>query len=457
MTNAAELPPGWVRVRLDEIAEVRLGRQRSPGNHTGEHMRPYLRAANVTWDGLDLTDVKEMNFNDEEVEVYRLQQGDILLSEASGSADEVGKPAIWRSERGEPMCFQNTLMRVRPAPGVLPEYLHLRLLHEAVSGGFARSSRGVGIHHLGAAKLSALNVELPPTAEQLRIVSLLEEHFSRIDAAATSVAETLRRVRRLQEATLVELLRDAGPATDRLGDLLREPLRNGLSARASSDPAGVRVLTLTAVTRRDFSARHTKVTSASRVKARGLWCQPGDIFVQRSNTPELVGSAAMYDGTRDFTIFPDLLIRVRVNERLHPRFAELILQAPQTRNHFRTHAQGLAGSMPKISQGTIAAVPMPVPSLTEQERLIEKVDAHLTSAQQAITGLEQMQKRCAALRRAVLAAAVHGRLTMPDPTDEPAVYLLKRYAEARAATATAGRRRARTVGRANVEAVEESA
>ena len=57
-------------------------------------MRRYLRAANVTWDGLNLSDVKLMDFTPNEFDVYRLHPGDILLSEASGSADEVGKPAI---------------------------------------------------------------------------------------------------------------------------------------------------------------------------------------------------------------------------------------------------------------------------------------------------------------------------------------------------------------------------
>lgn len=89
-----DLPPGWEHVRLDEIAEVRLGRQRSPKNHAGTHMRPYIRAANVDWDGLKLDDVKEMNFTDQEAETYRLQPGDIVVGEASGSAGEVGKPAL---------------------------------------------------------------------------------------------------------------------------------------------------------------------------------------------------------------------------------------------------------------------------------------------------------------------------------------------------------------------------
>jgi type I restriction enzyme S subunit len=61
-------------------------------------MVSYLRAANVTWRGISLGDVKQMHFSSEEVERFQLKAGDILLGEASGSASEVGKPAVWRGE-----------------------------------------------------------------------------------------------------------------------------------------------------------------------------------------------------------------------------------------------------------------------------------------------------------------------------------------------------------------------
>lgn len=73
-----ELPAGWRTVRLDEVAEVRLGRQRSPDKAQGAYQRPYMRAANVTWSGISLDDVKEMNFAPKELEIYRLHPGDIL-------------------------------------------------------------------------------------------------------------------------------------------------------------------------------------------------------------------------------------------------------------------------------------------------------------------------------------------------------------------------------------------
>ena len=57
----------WEKVPLSEIAEVRLGRQRSPKRAVGPNMRPYMRAANVTWNGISLHDVKEMDFTPEEL------------------------------------------------------------------------------------------------------------------------------------------------------------------------------------------------------------------------------------------------------------------------------------------------------------------------------------------------------------------------------------------------------
>ena len=160
-------------VRLDSIAEVRLGRQRSPKDHEGPHMRPYVRAANVGWEGWKLDDVKYMNFTDAEMSVYRLRPGDLLLGEASGSATEVGKPAIWDGEIEE-CAFQNTLIRVRPREAQ-PRYLLHYFKFLAGTGKFAARSRGVGINHLGSETLASWEVPLPPIEEQRRIAAILDK------------------------------------------------------------------------------------------------------------------------------------------------------------------------------------------------------------------------------------------------------------------------------------------
>lgn len=200
-----ELPEGWEWVTVEQIAEVRLGRQRSPARAKGPNMRPYLRSANVTWDGLDLSDVKEMDFTLQEQETYRLKRGDIVLVEGSGSISEVGKPAIWNDEI-ENCCMQNTLIRVRTdAP--LPEYLHLHFQYDALGARFRHATKGIGINHLGAQGLSEWVIALPPLAEQKRIVERVETLFAQAEQIERAVEIARRRAEKVEQAILARVFR----------------------------------------------------------------------------------------------------------------------------------------------------------------------------------------------------------------------------------------------------------
>lgn len=197
-----ELPEGWIWASVGQIGSVQLGRQRSPKNHTGPNMRPYLRAANATWNGVDLTDVMEMNFSPIEFERYRLRDLDILLSEASGSAGEVGKPIIWREEIPG-CCFQNTLIRVQVDPSeVDPYYCLIQFQSDARNGAFASLARGIGIHHLGAGKLERFRFALPPLDEQAEIVDQANRCLIGVEHAETYCATELARSATLRQAIL---------------------------------------------------------------------------------------------------------------------------------------------------------------------------------------------------------------------------------------------------------------
>lgn len=157
--------------------------------------------------------------------------------------------------------------------------------------------------------------------------------------------------------------------SQRLGEILREPLRNGHSSRESPSGEGVATLTLSAVTQNDFSPRNTKRTVADPRRVRGLWLEAGDILIERANTRELVGLAAPYSGPDNFAIYPDLLVRVRADEsRVLLSFLAAFLLTRACREHFQRSARGTAGNMPKIDHGTIESVCVPVPPLGERLR-----------------------------------------------------------------------------------------
>jgi type I restriction enzyme S subunit len=179
--NSARLPNGWNLVKVSDAGAVRLGRQRSPDQMSGAFPTRYVRAANITPSGLNLDDLLEMNFTPAEREVFGLEVGDVLLTEASGSATQVGRAAVWRGEV-EPCCYQNTVIRFRPHL-VTPEFALLVFRHMAIEGIFAGAARGVGIQHLGASRFAELTVPLPPLAEQKRIVAIADRRLEEIREA----------------------------------------------------------------------------------------------------------------------------------------------------------------------------------------------------------------------------------------------------------------------------------
>lgn len=205
LTNAevvdGVLPEGWEWVKVSDLGKVQLGRQRSPKNVANTYPTKYIRAANITENGLDVTDILEMDFKPEEFQRFKLEFGDIVLSEASGSATQVGKPAIWKNEV-ENCCFQNTVIRLRPNEKAIGHYLLWVFKSLYKSGAFAKIAGGVGINHLSAGKFSSIELSLPPLPEQHRIVQEIESRLSVCDAMEATLADSLVKAEVLRQSIL---------------------------------------------------------------------------------------------------------------------------------------------------------------------------------------------------------------------------------------------------------------
>ena len=175
-------------VSLFSAAEVALGRQRAPQYEVGDHLVPYLRSANIVDGALDLLDVKSMNFTPSEQRTFSLVPGDVLITEGSGSRRMVGTSAVWRGELTGTICFQNTLLRLRPRPGITDgRYLAWWARHAHAAGLMASVASGANILHLGAENLRSLPIELPTLDVQRRIADFLDDQVSRLDTTAEIV------------------------------------------------------------------------------------------------------------------------------------------------------------------------------------------------------------------------------------------------------------------------------
>lgn len=191
----------------ESVGFIQLGRQRSPRNRSKEFPTKYIRAANITERGLDLEDVLDMEFGPHELSAYRLEKGDLVLSEGSGSASQVGKPAIWEDQIPN-CCFQNTVIRHKPYCRDHSPYLLWLYRFYYISGTFAQVAGGVGIHHLSAYKFARLPLPLCPVLEQKEIVRQLEERFTAIQENEREIDSAIEKAKWLRQSILKKAFSD---------------------------------------------------------------------------------------------------------------------------------------------------------------------------------------------------------------------------------------------------------
>ena len=162
-------------------------------------MTRYLRAANVKDGFLDLGDVGEMNFDPIERETFALLPGDVLVTEGSGSLRAVGASAVWEAELEGTVCFQNTLLRLRPRPSTDGRYLAWWCRHAFADGLFSSIATGANIFHISAERVRSLPMTYLPLPDQRAIADYLDAETARIDALIT---KKRRMIDLLQELTL---------------------------------------------------------------------------------------------------------------------------------------------------------------------------------------------------------------------------------------------------------------
>jgi type I restriction enzyme S subunit len=125
MSNAAGPPASWTLVRLEDVADLQLGKMLDKARPKGSP-HPYLRNINVRWDAVDTTDVLSMAFEDAELERFSIHDGDLLVCEGG----EPGRAAIWKYGPTD-LRFQKALHRVRFLGGISGRWAMYQLMLDA--------------------------------------------------------------------------------------------------------------------------------------------------------------------------------------------------------------------------------------------------------------------------------------------------------------------------------------
>lgn len=187
-----------------------------------------------------------------------------------------------------------------------------------------------------------------------------------------------------------------------LEELLISGPKNGFSPRAVDYETSVRSLTLSATTSGVFKGEHSKFIDAEIPTDSDLWLLDGDILVQRGNTIEYVGVPAVYRGEPGLYIYPDLMMKLRVSTQMETDYVYYSMSSVPAREYLRAHASGTSGTMPKINQKTLKDLPIPVPPLAEQKRIVTKVEQLMTLCDQLDEQITARNEKQTALLDAVM-------------------------------------------------------
>ena len=176
----------------------------------------------------------------------------------------------------------------------------------------------------------------------------------------------------------------------RLGEIIKEPPRNGYSPKAVDFETPIKTLKLGAVTYGIFDPNEYKYINEEIPKDAYCWLKNGDFLIERSNSVEYVGICAIYTGKDNEFMYPDLLMRFRTQDVLSKQYIHTALISPFNRSYFMSNAKGAQKTMPKINQECVVNTMIPLPSIAEQNEIVKQIERNL----QTISDLEnQILKR----------------------------------------------------------------
>ena len=310
-------------------------------------------------------------------------------------------------------CYGRGVAAARVREDHDPEFIWYWL--EACRSHLLSLGRGATFKQISKEDLASLPTPIFSLPNQRDVVVRIKECMARV-----AEIEELKISSRIQQqylsASLIESelhpeLSDAGGwATRTVGELVTT-VRNGRSI--SQDTEGLAdgaVLTLTAVRSIDLGVAFQKPIVLPDNVANQFGIDAGDVFVSRANTIELVGlSAVVMDAPGERLIYPDLLIKLKVNPSLIlPRYLAYALRSASSRRQIKARALGSSQTMVKISGERLREVSIPVPSLTEQEGIVNRLDDAHNLMRQLAT--ESLPGEVEALRSAILRKAFAGEL-----------------------------------------------
>ncbi len=463
------LPGGWVAATVGDLVEPLSG----PAFKSSEFRRGGAGIRLLRGDNIEPGSLRWLNerlWPDHLLPGYEhmlLQADDIILA-MDRPIISTGLKLAKVKECDVPALLVQRVARLRPIDPSAGAIVYYALLHDAFKSALQSTQTGTQLPHITLKQIASFEFPLPPLPEQARIVAAIEEAFSKLDAGEAALGTVRQRLKRMRDSVLAAAVtgrlvpQDPSdqPASNLLADLGVELLEHGSLSCLPDSWAWAALGAVTSIgggiqkqPKRaakvnpipflrvanvgrgslDLADVHNIEVFEGELERYGLL--DGDLLVVEGNgSPDQIGRAAMWNASIEPCVHQNHLIRVRPLQALIPAYLELYWNSPLASRRVQAVASSTSG-LHTLSTGKLKVLPVALPPIEEQQRMVAEVDRQLSFIDAAERAVDAGLAMSAALRRSVLKAAFEGRLVPQDPSDEPASALLERIRADRSATA----------------------
>jgi len=195
-----EIPEHWKVTKVKYYYDVCLGKMIQPNQEDySDTLEYYLCAINVTWDGIDISNLKEMWFSNEDKKKYSIKSGDLIVCEGG----DVGRASIWDG-RVENCYIQNAVHRVREKKNSLNKYLYYWLYFLKHAGYIDLICNKATIMHYTYEKFLNTILVIPHLGEQQEIINYLDEKIEEINSLKKEIEQQIQKLKEYRQSLISE-------------------------------------------------------------------------------------------------------------------------------------------------------------------------------------------------------------------------------------------------------------
>lgn len=339
----------------------------------------------------------------------RARANDVLFARITPCLEN-GKVAQLPAD-SQPTGGSTEFLVVRPGPELDPGFLYYWSLSPRIRDlAQAKMTGTTGRMRLGGKDLATFPIPRFDLAEQRRIVEILEDHLSRLDAADASLAAATRRTDAILLSYLTQVMREFARETVpslTLSEVAETSLGKMLDAKKATGTLTPYLANIN-VRWGAFDLANLKSVPLTQQERSRLTLEPGDVIACEGGEP---GRCAVWTLPDSGIAYQKALHRIRVRDlsQMHPEFLALMLrQRIQSGSADRLFTGTTIKHLP---QEKLRSIDLPVPALERQLMIVDKAQSLTDASERARLGIEVSSRRAQALKRGVLAAAFEGKLT----------------------------------------------